>query len=284
MTPPKIQPAELDKFARFVYEVSGITLDPSKGYLVESRIGSLLKAHSCENYLEICKKASEDTSKVLQGKVIDAISTNETSFFRDSSPFELLKQEILPNQIERNNGAMVVSRSINIWSAACSTGQEVYSIAMAAKDALPAFSNGRFKILGTDISDAAISKASAGKYSLFEIQRGLSQEQIDCNFHCRDESWEIMDEIRKVARFQQLNLMRPFNAVGKFDVIFCRNVAIYFSPESRADLFNRLADQLKPDGALIIGSTESLLGVSDRFDRKESDHSVFYQLRNQDCG
>ncbi len=168
---------------------------------------------------------------------------------------------------------------MKIWSSACSTGQEVYSIAIVLKELLPDFKKYNIKLLGTDISDAAVAQASSGKYNKFEIERGLARDKLQKFFTLNGGAWKIKDEIRAVATFKKQNLMLPFNGLGKFDIIFCRNVAIYFSMADRKKVFNKLADMLMPDGYLIIGSTESLTGVCPKFIPERHMRSVYYKLK-----
>ena len=170
-------------------------------------------------------------------------------------------------------------RRLRIWSAAASTGQEVYSIAIIIRELLGPSKDYRLKLLGTDISDAAISQASYATYNKFEIERGLERSKLTKYFTSAGANWKINDEIRAMASFRKLNLMAPFTALGKWDIIFCRNVAIYFTLEDRKKLFNRLADVLEPDGYLVIGSTESLTGICPRFVPKRHLKSIFYQLK-----
>ena len=275
----KITPEEITVIARYVHDLTGIVLDSSKAYLIESRLGPLLDEFGCSSYSELYQKAKNDFQKKIQNRIIDAITTNETFFFRDNSPFELLKHKILPDLIDRLEASPLPPR-INIWSAACSTGQEVYSTAIILKELLNDWSRWNIHILGTDISDAAIAKASYGSYNRTEISRGLSPVLLNKYFTQQaDNSWRIKDEIRAMAMFKRHNLLDSFAGLGKFDIIMCRNVAIYFSPENRKRIFNNIADQLNPHGVLIIGASESLLGITDRFERKEYMRSVFYELK-----
>ncbi|MEA2103015.1 MAG: protein-glutamate O-methyltransferase CheR, partial [Thermodesulfobacteriota bacterium] len=205
-------------------------------------------------------------------------TTNETLFFRDNSPFEMLQHKVVPDIIDRRESKAGPTK-IRIWSAACSTGQEIYSIAITLKELLPDMKGYRISLLGTDISDAAVAQASYGKYNKFEIERGLSMDKLKKYFTPDGNTWKVKDEIRAMASFKKLNLMEPFSGLGKFDIIFCRNVAIYFSLEDRKKLFNKIADMLEPDGFLIIGSTESLTGISDRFAPQRHIRAIFYQLK-----
>lgn len=274
----KIKPYEIQLLAKYIYGVSGIHIDASKAYLLETRLGRILESENCSSYSEFYHKIKADASKMLERKILDAITTNETLFFRDSGPFELLKHKIIPEVIDKNT-AKTMSLPIRIWSAACSTGQEVFSIAIVLKELLGPNPNINIKLMGTDLSDAAVKQASYGAYNKFEIERGLPKERLQRYFVSHGESWKIKDDIRAMATFRKFNLMHPFSSLGKFDIIFCRNVAIYFNLEDRKKLFNKIADVLDPEGFLIIGSTESLTGVCPRFIPKRHLKSIFYQHR-----
>ena len=274
----KITPSELNLIAQYIHEISGIYLDQSKSYLFETRLGSIAEAHGCRSYQEFYNKAKKDPTKNIERQIIDAISTNETLFFRDKGPFELLQHKLLPEIIDRRTPKVPsLKTNVRIWSAASSTGQELYSIAIIIKELLRDLSRYGITLLGTDISDSAVSQASYGKYNKFEIERGLDQRYLQRYFTLFGDSWKIKDEIRAMVNFRKLNLMAPFSALGKFDIIFCRNVAIYFTLEDRKKLFNWIADSLVDDGFLIIGSTESLSGVCPRFIPKRHLRAIFYE-------
>jgi chemotaxis protein methyltransferase CheR len=222
-----------------------------------------------------------DSTRTIEKRIIDQITTNETLFFRDSAPFEMLKYKILPDVVDRKTQKAFSSRpvSLRIWSAGCSTGQEVYSIAIALKEILFDLNKYNVMVLGTDISGMAITRASQGTYSQFEMDRGLTFERMEQYFIHEGDMWKIKDEIRAMATFKKMNLMQPFVGLGKFDIIFCRNVAIYFTIEDRKKLFRNIEDVLAADGYLIIGSTESLTGIALQFEPKRYLRSVFYQLK-----
>ncbi len=276
----KIAPNEIQPVAKYIYDISGIFLDNSKSYLLETRLSSIAEMHDCKSYVDLCNKAKTEPSKKIERAIIDAISTNETLFFRDKGPFDLLQHKILPEIIDRRTPkASQVKTPVKIWSAASSTGQELYSIAITIKELVPNLSNFSFTLLGTDISDKAIAQASYGKYNKFEIERGLPKQQLQKYFTSTGNSWKVKDEIRAMVRFKKLNLMTSFTALGKFDIIFCRNVAIYFTLSDRKKLFNKLADSLADDGYLIIGSTESLTGICPLFVPKRHLRSIFYQKK-----
>ncbi|MDR3630888.1 MAG: protein-glutamate O-methyltransferase CheR [Desulfocapsaceae bacterium] len=276
----KILPSELKLIAQYIYDISGIFLDESKSYLFETRLSSIAEGLGCTTYQDLYNKAKRDPKKAIERQIIDAISTNETLFFRDKGPFELLQHKILPEVIDkRTPSSPILKTNIKIWSAAASTGQELYSIAIIIKELIPDLARYNISLLGTDISDTAISQASYGKYNKFEIERGLPQKQLQRYFTLFGDSWKIKDEIRAMVNFKKLNLMLPFTALGKFDIIFCRNVAIYFTLPDRKKLFNKIADSLADDGFLVIGSTESLTGVCSRFVPKKHLKSLFYQKK-----
>jgi len=276
----KISPEELKTITGYIHDISGIYLEASKKYLLETRLSGIAEEHGCGSYQELYQKAKRDARKVIEKQIIDAISTNETLFFRDTGPFELLKNKILPELLDaRTPKSPRLKTPLRIWSAASSTGQEVYSIAIILKELLGDTSKYNIKLLGTDISDAAVKQASIGKYNKFEIERGLARDKLNKYFTLSGGFWKIKDEIRAMANFRKLNLMLPFAGLGKFDLVFCRNVAIYFTLEDRKKLFNKIADILEPDGYLIIGSTESLTGICPRFTPKRHLRSIFYQLK-----
>ncbi len=275
----KIAPAELKIISQYIQQISGIYLDQSKSYLFETRLSSIAETQGCTSYQELCQKAQREPSKKIEREIIDAITTNETLFFRDKGPFELLQHKILPEVIDARSSKSPLKPAIKIWSAASSTGQELYSIAIVLKELLRETSGYNLSLLGTDISEAAIVQASYGKYNRFEIERGLDKKFLQKYFTLFGDSWKIKDEIRAMANFRKLNLMQPFTSLGKFDIIFCRNVAIYFTLEDRKRLFNKLAESLADDGYLIIGSTESLTGICPQFVPKRHLRSIFYQKK-----
>jgi chemotaxis protein methyltransferase CheR len=269
---------EFSVLSKYIYSICGVALDSTKTYLVETRLKSMMQRHGCASYLDLHAKAKADRSGNMEKEIVNAITTNETLFFRDASPFEVFKHKILPDLIDaRSKSASGRNIPLRIWSAACSTGQEVYSIAIALREALGNLNNFQISILGTDISDEAVTKASYGKYNKFEIERGLPLQTLNKYFTLQGDGWKIRDEIRAMAVFKKFNLMKPFAGLGKFDIVFCRNVAIYFTPADKKMVFEKIATVLEPDGSLIIGSTESLTGVTGMFEPKRYMRSIFYQ-------
>jgi chemotaxis protein methyltransferase CheR len=277
----KITTDDIKEISKYILDISGIHLNESKAYLIETRLGDIIKEYGCSSYRELCSKAKTDSKKTLEDRIIDAISTNETLFFRDTGPFEVLQHKILPDLIdkrtEKSSGLLPIP--IRIWSAACSTGQEVYSIAIVLKELLADFKKYNVKLLGTDISDSAIGQASYGTYNKFEIERGLSKDKLQKYFIPNGGNWKISDEIRTMVSFAKRNILKPLTGLGKVDIIFCRNVAIYFNLEDRRKLFENLAGVLEQDGFLIVGSTESLTGICPRFEPKRYLRTIYYQLK-----
>ena len=271
----RLLPEERPSIYQYIHSICGIALDDGKTYLIEGRLGSLAKQTGCSTFSQLLARARSDPTRALERNIIDAITTNETLFFRDGAPFDLLRHKIIPELIDRR--VRTGSSRIRIWSAACSTGQELYSIAILLKELLGDTDRYGVRLFGTDISDEAVARASKGLFGPVEISRGLSQEILTRYFHSQAAGWHIRDEIRAMASFRKLNLMQDFSALGKWDIIFCRNVAIYFNDADRRTLFQRMERALEPDGCLLIGSMESLSGVAPQFESKRHLRSVFYQ-------
>lgn len=276
----EINMKEHELFAEYVKKLTGIVLDETKDYLVHSRLYKFLDITGSESFEELYHKVVADRTGALKNKVIDAITTNETSFFRDYSPFEMIKYKVIPDIIDKqNNSNLDKPLKLDIWSAACSTGQEVYTIGITLKEILGDTTKHNIRILGTDISDEAITKASHGYYSSIEMERGVEGHTKNRHFSHTEMGWKIDDEIRALATFKKFNLFDSYAGKGSFDIIFCRNVAIYFSEEDRKDIFTRLGQCLKPGGKLIIGSTESIGRLCPQYESHRHIRSVYYQLK-----
>ncbi|HNS10033.1 MAG TPA: protein-glutamate O-methyltransferase CheR [Candidatus Ozemobacteraceae bacterium] len=274
-----ITPDEIKVWAQLVYQACGIVLDAGKGYLLESRLGPLLRETASESFSELLYKVKADATRQLTRKVVDAMTTNETSFFRDSSPFELLQHKLLPELIDRRNRTARPGQPVplRIWSAACSTGQEVYSIGIVIRELIGDSPQYQPQILGTDISDQALKRASYGVFTRMEMERGMNPAYLQKWFIPQADQYKIRDEVRALATFRPINLLEPLIFPYRFDIIFCRNVAIYFSEKDKVSLFDRMAQVLAPDGALIIGSTESITGITTRFAPHRHLRAVYYQ-------
>ena len=248
---------EIDAVCDLVNELCGICWDESKAYLIDSRLAALLDQVGSDNYQDFVRKVRAELVPGIKEQVIDAVTTNETLWFRDQSPFDALKHKVIPEIIDEKEKT-VFPRRIRIWSAACSSGQEPYSIAMTLADLLPDFEDWDIQILATDISPSILDQAKAGLYSDLEIGRGMDSQRLLSYFDKVDKKWQVKERIRSKCSFQLKNLHDTFAEFGSFDVIFCRNVAIYFTPEDQSTLFSKLADALSPTGWLFPGSAESL--------------------------
>lgn len=267
---------DIKVISRLVEDLCGIILDESKGYLIESRLTSVAEEAGCKTFSELYYKARYDNEKVLQTKIINAITTNETLFFRDTSPFEAFQFKALPETIDARSKT-ATPRRVRIWSAACSSGQEPYSMAMILFEMLPDIASWDIKITATDISDAVIQQASRGRYADHEIKRGMPANLLSKYFTHDAGYWKVKDELRSLISFKRMNLLEPFAGIGPYDIIFCRNVAIYFNAQARKDLFLRLARELTADGYMFVGSSESLSDLGPRFMPQHHCRAVFYQ-------
>jgi len=278
---PRITPEELKAFSQYVHHLTGIWLDETKGYLLESRLGGLLRDQGCASFSELLYRIRGDGTRRTERTLIDLITTNETLFFRDQAPFELIQHKVLPDLIDQRTRAQRTPGPVplRIWSAACSTGQEVYSIAMVLTELLGGSGRFQVRLLGTDISDQAVAAASRGVYNRIEIERGLPPDKLQRYFTPTPEgTWKVRDQLRAMATFRRLNLMEDFGALGRFDIICCRNVAIYFTEQDRKSLFTRLERNLEPDGYLLVGATESLSGLCPQYVSFRYLRSVYYQI------
>jgi chemotaxis protein methyltransferase CheR len=271
---PSISPTDYQAFQQFLQNACGIQLGAGKEYLVSSRLGSLMKSADIDSLGELLRRISAYSNAQLKVKVIDAMTTNETFWFRDIGHFILLKETILPDLNQERGG------SIRIWSAACSSGQEPYNISMVVDEYESVRGRGRpVQIEATDISSKVLAEAKAGVYCGLTVERGLTPEQQKRFFIPRDQCLEVRPEIRRRVNFRPLNLAGNYQAMGRFDVIFCRNVLIYFSNELKKDIVERLANALNPGGYLFLGSTESINQLTNRFEMKVGHGGISYRLK-----
>jgi chemotaxis protein methyltransferase CheR len=276
----RLEGNEFQLWASYIYSITRITLDAGKGYLIETRLAALARETGSQTYKDLLDKVTADGTSALKRKVIGAITTNETSFFRDTAPFDMLRYKILPDLVDARQRQFGKDRpvAIRIWSAACSTGQEVYSTAIVCRETLPDANKFDVRILGTDISDKVVAQASYGKYTKLELDRGFPPAKMAAYFQPDGSDFRVRDSIRAVAAFKPINLLEPLSFPTKFDIIFCRNVAIYFSDPDKRKLYDGISRVIAPDGFLLIGSTESLNGICQRFEAKRHLRSVYYQL------
>ena len=252
-------PLDYEYLRKLLKERSGLDLSADKQYLVESRLIPLARRAGLPGIAELVQKIKAG-AETLTSDVVEAMTTNETFFFRDKIPFDHLREAILPALVK----ARASRRALRIWCAASSTGQEPYSIAMCVKE-FAALAGWRVEIVATDLSQAVLEKSRAGIFSQFEVQRGLPIQMLVKYFTQTGELWQLKAEIRAMVQHRQLNLLQDFSHLGTFDVIFCRNVLIYFDQDTKIGVFNRLARSLEADGVLALGAAESVVGISDAF-------------------
>ncbi len=244
---------------KFLKERSGLDLSSEKQYLVESRLIPLARRNGLPGIAELVAKLKAG-SDPISVEVVEAMATHETFFFRDKIPFDHLRETIFPALLQ----ARAHRRALRIWCAASSSGQEPYSIAMSVKQ-FSALAGWRVEIIATDLSHAVLEKSKAGIFSQFEVQRGLPIQLLVKYFSPVGELWQLNADIRAMVAHRQLNLLQDFSQLGLFDVIFCRNVLIYFDHDTKIGIFDRLARALEPDGVLALGAAESVAGISDAF-------------------
>ncbi len=252
-------PLDYEFLRKLLKERSGLDLSSDKQYLVESRLIPLARRGGFPGIGELVQKL-KGGAEPLTSEVVEAITTNETFFFRDKIPFDHLKEAVLPALVQ----ARASRRALRIWCAASSTGQEPYSIAMCVKE-FAALAGWRVEIVATDLSQEVLEKSKAGVYSQFEVQRGLPIQMLVKHFKQIGELWQLNADIRGMVQHRQLNLLQDFSHLGTFDLIFCRNVLIYFDQTTKVGIFERLSKMLEPDGVLALGAAESVVGISDAF-------------------
>jgi len=267
-----VTPLDYDYLRKLLKDRSGLVLSADKQYLVESRLIPLARRVGLPGISELVQKMLAGSTEPLVGEVVEAMTTNETFFFRDKIPFEHLRDTMLPELLQ----ARAARRALRIWCAASSTGQEPYSIAMCLKEFAAALSGWRIEILATDLSQGVLEKSKAGLFSQFEVQRGLPIQLLVNHFTQTGEMWQINADLRAMVAHRQFNLLQDFGHLGTFDVIFCRNVLIYFDQETKINIFERLAKASEPDGFMVLGAAESAIGISDAF-RPHPDRRGLYR-------
>ncbi|MCP1840232.1 chemotaxis protein methyltransferase CheR [Bradyrhizobium sp. USDA 4524] len=255
MTPP-----DYEYLRKLLKDQSGLDLSADKQYLIESRLLPLARKSGLSGIPDLVAKIKAGSSTHTV-QVVEAMTTNETFFFRDKVPFEHFRDTIMPEVLK----ARAARRSVRIWCAAGSTGQEPYSLAMCLKEMGAALAGWRVEIIATDLSQEVLEKSKAGIYSQFEVQRGLPIQMLVKYFKQSGEFWQVNPELRAMVQHRQLNLLHDFSQLGTFDVIFCRNVLIYFDQDTKINIFNRLARSMEADGFLVLGAAETVVGLTDTF-------------------
>jgi chemotaxis protein methyltransferase CheR len=256
-----VTPLDYEFLRKLLKERSGLDLSADKQYLVESRLVPLARKASLAGISELVQKMKAGAAEPLIAEVVEAMTTNETFFFRDKAPFDHLKDTMLPAVLQ----ARASRRALRIWCAASSTGQEPYSIAMCLKGLGAALAGWKIDIVATDLSLGVLEKSKAGIFSQFEVQRGLPIQLLVKHFTQVGDMWQLNADIRSMVQHRQLNLLQDFGHLGTFDIIFCRNVLIYFDQDTKAGIFERMAKLVDSDGFLVLGAAESVVGISDAF-------------------
>jgi chemotaxis protein methyltransferase CheR len=253
--------ADFAYIAAFLKQRSGLIITQDKMYLLETRLAAILRGNNLSNLTALVEILRQPGAVAVKDQVVDAMTTNETSFFRDNHPFEALRKSIIPGLIERR----AATRVLRIWSAACSTGQEPYSLAMMLKDNFPILGGWKMEIIATDLSPSVLERAREGIYSNFEVQRGLPIQMLVRHFDQQEPNWRVKHELRQTITFRALNLLEDFSVLGQFDVVLCRNVLIYFDQPTKTRILGSIARRIVPDGVLLLGGAESVFGLSDAF-------------------
>jgi chemotaxis protein methyltransferase CheR len=272
----KMNITEYQRFKVFLEKACGILLGDGKQYLIESRLTRLFREEKIASMAELLSLIESPSEGRLRDKIIDAMTTNETSWFRDQNPFEVLQEVIFPELDKQNK------RGVRVWSAACSSGQEPYTISIALSEYLSLTAQNtlqQMQIMATDISPSMLEQAKLAQYDETVLGRGLTARRKQAYFTAVDEEWMVKDEIKRRVNFREQNLLANYNNLGKFDIIFCRNVLIYFSSERKSDILKRMAAILNPGGYLFLGASETTMAYSDKFDMIRSPAGVFFRLK-----
>ncbi len=250
--------ADFDFLRTLLHLRSGLSLTAEKRYLVESRLGILCRRRGIAGLDALVRRLRLDNDRALEAAVVEAMTTNETLFFRDRTPFDLFRDVVLPEKLAAN----AARRSLRIWCAAVSSGQEAYSLAMILDEVAPRLAGWKVEIIGTDISSDVLDRARAGLYSQFEVQRGLPIQLLLKHFTQEGDKWRISERIRTMVELKSHNLLTSNEHLGQFDVIFCRNVLIYFDVPTKAKVMCALSQRLAPDGAFFLGAAETVIGIT----------------------
>lgn len=256
---------------------SGLVLTQDKSYLIESRLNPIAKKWGYENLGAMTNVLRGVPPADLINDIVEAMTTNETSFFRDIKPFDILKNTVLPYFRDKNPA----SKRLRIWCAASSSGQEPYSIAMTLKEEAAKMPGWTYEIVATDISHEILAQAKEGVYTQFEVQRGLPITHLMKYFTQQEEKWAISSEIKNMIEFKYFNLLESMAAMGKFDVIFCRNVLIYFDQPTKKDVMERFTNQMNDDGLLFLGGAETVIGITDAFKAVPDNRGLYAKAQSR---
>jgi chemotaxis protein methyltransferase CheR len=267
-------PGEFDYVCRLVRDRSGVVLEAGKEYLVDSRLTPVARQCALASVSELVGRLRAGPDEGLIAKVVEAMVTTETSFFRDLVPFETLRTVVLPELIKRRQ----IERQLSVWFAACSTGQEPYSFALLVREHFPEVLGWRLGLMATDLSAEVLGRARAGRYNQIEVNRGLPAALMVKYFRQHGAAWELCEDVRRMVEFRELNLLRPWPILPRPDLVFLRNVMIYFDVEVKKSILGRVARLLRPDGYLLLGGAETTLNLDPSFRRVDNLKGGFYQL------
>jgi chemotaxis protein methyltransferase CheR len=270
-----ITTGEFDFVREMVRKKSGIVLEPGKEYLVEARLSALARQQKLDSASALIARVQGNLGDPLHKLVVEAMTTNETSFFRDLHPFEALKRVVIP-ALSLSRAA---SKSLSIWCGASSTGQEPYTIAMTLRESIPDIDSWKLTFIATDLSSEMIARSRAGRYNQIEINRGLPAALMVKYFTKQGLEWEISPKLRSMIDFREMNLTQAWPGLPSFDIVFMRNVLIYFDAETKKDILRRVRGLLRPDGYLFLGSAETTMGLDDGFERTQIEKSGCYRIR-----
>ncbi len=273
-TTPSLDPMSFNYLSTFVREKSAIVLEPNKAYLLESRLMPIARQNGLGSLPELVAQLQRPGSQSLGRQVVDAMTTNETSFYRDIHPFDAMKQQIIPELIK----ARQKDRALNIWSNACSSGQEVYSIAMLLREHFPELASWKLRLIASDLSSSVLEKARAGIFNQTEVNRGLPMQLMMKYFTRNGLQWQVNPEIRNSVEFMECNLIQAWPPqLPKMDIIFLRNVLIYFDPATKTTVLNKASALLRPDGYLFLGGAESTMNLSVSLTRETIGKATCYR-------
>ncbi len=269
-------PRDFDYLRTLLKSASGLVLTDDKQYLIESRLLPVAKKLKYETIDAMVAELRRSEATSLKNQIVEAMTINESFFFRDKTPFDNFENIMLPKLLEAKKS----QKHLRIWSAAASTGQEAYSLSMIMQEYAAELEGWRIEIIGTDLCSEALEKAKAGLYSQFEVQRGMPVKYLVKNFKQVGSMWQVNSKIKSSVQYRQFNLLNSFNLLGRFDIMFCRNVLIYFDKETKSDIIERKGKQTNPNCYLVLGASETLVGLNDSFGTVP-DARGLYQIKDQ---
>ena len=260
-----------DTFATLLKGRSGLVIGPDKLYLLETRLAPILKREQLRDLAALADRLRAPSAEPLIRQVVEAMTTNESFFFRDDKPFQHFRNQGLPRLL----ASRPPNAPLRVWSAAASSGQEAYSIAMIVTDCRPSIGDRRIEIVGTDLARDQVARAREGLYTQFEVQRGLPVQMLMRHFRKEENGWRISEAIRAMVQYREWNLLADLRPLGQFDVVFCRNVLIYFDQPTKAKVLEAMAQQMPADALLYLGGAETVLGITSRFAPLPTERGVY---------